>query len=112
MCFPASRRAQGASHLFDGTHSNMTPEMWKQLPEAMTDPIAVLDTDSKDHRPNGDVVFMVEIRDKHGATVVVPVVLGGLEGRGRPHVNILKSAYTKNYNNTKAPRDSWFIEQI
>ena len=25
-------------HLFDGTHSNMTPEMWKQLPEAMTDP--------------------------------------------------------------------------
>ena len=55
---------------------------------------------------------MVEIRDKHGATLVVPVVLGGLEGRGRSHVNILKSAYTKNYNNTKAPRDSWFIEQI
>ena len=76
-----------APHVFDGTHPNMTPDMWKQLPEAMADPIAIFDTANPKHRGKGDVVFMVEIQDANGATVVVPVAL---DARGK-----LDSVYTK-----------------
>lgn len=98
-----------APHLFDGTHPNMTPEMWKQIPAAMADPIAIFDTNNKKHRPDGDVVFMLEILDEKGATVVVPVAL---QARGKlgARINIMKSAYAK--ENNGVPNNGWFEEQV
>ena len=99
-------------HLFDGTHPEMTKDMWKQLPEAMADPIAIFDSATEKNRKNGDIVFMVEIQDANGATVVVPVALDIPRGIGRASINILKSAYTKNDRKTGTPRDGWFLEQL
>ena len=99
-----------APHVFDGTHPNMTPDMWKQLPEAMADPIAIFDTANPKHRGKGDIVFMVEIQDANGATVVVPVALKVRGGYGLPKINILKSAYAKESNGE--PSNGWFIQQV
>ena len=99
-------------HLFDGTHPEMTKDMWKQLPEAMADPIAIFDSATEKNRKNGDIVFMVEIQDANGATVVVPVALDVPYGRRQASINILKSAYTKNDRKTGTPRDGWFLEQL
>ena len=97
-----------APHLFDGTHPNMTPEMLKQIPAAMADPIAIFDSDTPANRKNGDVVFMVEIKDANGATVVVPIVLDA-RGRLGAKINIVKSAYAKESGGK--PSNAWFIKQ-
>lgn len=97
-----------APHVFDGTHPNMTPEMWKQIPRAMTDPIAVFDSDSPTGRAKGDLVFMLEVQDANGATVVVPVALN-VKGKSKAHINIVKSAYAKEKNGK--PSSAWFVKQ-
>ena len=101
-----------APHVFDGTHPNMTPDMWKQLPEAMADPIAIFDTANPKHRGKGDVVFMVEIQDASGATVVVPVALDARGDAPTARINILKSAYAKDDQRTGTTDNEWFKRQI
>lgn len=98
-----------APHVFDGTHPNMTPEMWKQIPAAMADPIAVFDSDSPAGRAKGDLVFMLELTDANGATVV-PVALDVAKGRKQAHVNIVKSAYNKESGGV--PSNHWFMRQF
>lgn len=99
-----------APHVFDGTHPNMTPEMWKQIPAAMADPIAVFDSDSPAGRAKGDLVFMLELTDANGATVVVPVALDVARGRKQAHVDIVKSAYSKESGGV--PSNHWFMRQF
>ncbi len=99
-----------APHVFDGTHPNMTPEMWKQIPGALADPVAVFDSDSPKGRANGDLVFMLELTDADGATVVVPVALDASKGRNQAHVNIVKSAYAKESGGV--PANKWFLRQL
>lgn len=99
-----------APHVFDGTHPNMTPEMWKQIPAAMADPIAVFDSDSPAGRAKGDLVFMLELTDANGATLVVPVALDVARGRKQAHVNIVKSAYSKESGGVLS--NHWFMRQL
>ena len=98
-----------APHVFDGTHPNMTPELWKQIPGALADPVAVFDSDSPKGRANGDLVFMLELTDADGATVVVPVAL---QARGKlgARINIVKSAYAKESGGI--PANTWFLRQL
>lgn len=99
-----------APHVFDGTHPNMTPEMWKQIPAAMADPIAVFDSDSPAGRARGDLVFMLELTDANGATVVVPVALDvTARNPGYARINIIKSAYSKESGGV--PSNHWFTRQ-
>lgn len=98
-----------APHVFDGTHPNMTPEMWKQIPAAMADPIAVFDSDSPAGRAKGDLVFMLELTDANGATVVVPVALQA-KGKLGARINIVKSAYAKESGGV--PSNHWFTRQV
>lgn len=58
----------------------MTPDMWKQIPAAMADPIAVFDSASPQGRADGDIVFMLELTGRQRRTVVVPVAL---DSRGK-----------------------------
>lgn len=89
-------------HVFDGSHTNITSNMLKQIPKAMADPIAIFDSET--NRKNGDIVFMLDIKDNNGATMVLPVVLSTRGKIGRT-INILKTAYTKE-SNTR-PNNGW-----
>lgn len=105
-----------APHAFDGifpsqkkngkhnAHPNITPDILKQLPGAMADPIMVFDSD----KGNGRLVFMLEVKDAKGATVVVPVEL---EGRGiqKKQINLLTSVYAK--ETAGVPNNGWFASQ-
>lgn len=97
-----------APHVFDDTHPNMTSTMRKQIPAAMADPIAIFDSASPAGRANGDLVFMLELTDANGATVVVPVALDS-RGKLGVQVNIAKSAYAK--EDEGIPLDDWFLKQ-
>jgi hypothetical protein len=86
--------------------NGVTFDMLKQIPEAMADPIAIFD--STTGKTTGDVVFMLEVKDKDEKTVVVPVALQGKRGTRGREVNIVKSAYGKG---EKKPAVQWFIDQ-
>ena len=88
----------------EGAH-DVTLDMLKQIPGAMADPIAIFDSATKGAK--GEVVFMLELRDSQGSTVVVPVAIQGKDRKNK-EINIIKSAYGKG---GKAPAVQWFLEQ-
>lgn len=79
----------------------------KQIPQAMTDPIMIF----KSATVGGDFVMMLELKDQHEATVVVPVSLK-YDGLGGYTVNYVSSIYGQKNTETNKPRNHWFINQI
>ena len=63
----------------------------KQLPAALADPIAVFGSDSV----AGRLVFMVDVTDANGATVVLPVQLDAKKNKDTALIHIVTSAYSK-----------------
>lgn len=84
----------------------MTPDVLKQLPEALANPIALFKSATRD----SSFVAMLEIKSAQGATVVVPVEINA-RGVFESEVNIARSAYAKADSVTGAPKDDWFAEQ-
>lgn len=105
--FPRSVPLYASTHLFDGSHPEMTPEMLKALPRALTEPIAIFPSKTR----KGRVVSMVEIRDASGATVIVPIEINA-RGQHGAELNIVNSAYAKRKEDTGEPQNDWFVDQI
>lgn len=84
----------------------MTPDVLKQLPEALANPIALFKSATRD----SSFVAMLEIESAQGATVVVPVEINA-RGVFESEVNTARSAYAKADSVTGAPKDDWFAER-
>lgn len=87
-------------HIFDGQSDGMTPELLKQVPRAMADPMMVLDSYA------GRKVVVLDLKDAQGATIIVPLELD--VERNRYQVNAVSSAYGKGGEN--GTDYDWFIE--
>lgn len=74
-------------HIFDGHSDGMTPELLKQIPRAMADPMMVLDSYS------GRKIVVLDLKDKQGSTIIVPLELD--VERSWYKVNAITSAYGK-----------------
>lgn len=85
----------------------LSPELVKQVPGAMADPIMVFRSATQ----GGDMVMMLELKDQHGGTVVVPITLEK-ETPGGYSANIATSIYGKTDQETRQPIDVWFARQI
>lgn len=103
---PRSHQLLASTHLFDGSHPEMTPELLKELPGGLADPIAIFKSDT---RPNSFVV-MLDLVDAGGATVIVPVEINAV-GQHESVVNIAKTAFAKTDPSTGAANHEWFAEQ-
>jgi len=105
------REVLAAPHMFDGArgkkagHPAMTADMLKQIPTAMADPIAVFGSATVP----GRLVFMLDIKDSNGATVVVPVELNASKDHTGRTVHVVTTAYSK--ENNGVPNDAWFAKQ-
>lgn len=88
-------------HVFDGivqwaekssnahhSHPDMSKNVLKQLPAALTDPIAIFD----DER-NRSKIFMLELKDDAGETVIAPVAFSAQGYNGE--INLVKTAFGK-----------------
>ncbi|MDR1241736.1 MAG: hypothetical protein LBM00_02970 [Deltaproteobacteria bacterium] len=86
---------------------DLSYELIKQIPRAMADPIMIFQSASQ----GGDIVLMLNLKDQHGGTIVVPV---GLEllGTSGYMANIATSVYGKTNDKTLKPNNAWFGEQI
>lgn len=87
-------------HIFDGHSDGMTPELLKQVPRAMADPMMVLDSYA------GRKVVVLDLKDAQGSTIIVPSELD--VERNRYQVNAVSSAYGKGGEN--GTDYDWFIE--
>ncbi|ERL24619.1 MuF-C-terminal domain-containing protein [Jonquetella sp. BV3C21] len=96
-------------HTLQGKHSEqISPALMKKLVTSLADPIMVFDSDS---HPGTSLVAMLELQDKQGATVVVPVRLQMNPGDPNSPA-ILSSFYGKGNSSTGVPSNRWFVHQI
>jgi|GEM_PF-2790455 len=102
-----------APHVFDGLfpgkataghheHANITRDILKQIPQAITDPIAVFDSPQ-----TGNTCYMLDVLDENGATVVAYVEFDA--PKGHSSANIVRTVFAKEDGNT--PRLDWFRKQ-
>lgn len=87
-------------HIFDGHSDGMTPELLKQIPRAMADPMMILDSYA------GRKIVVLDLKDKQGSTIIVPLELD--VERSWYKVNAIASAYGK--GGESGTDYDWFIE--
>lgn len=87
-------------HIFDGHSDGMTPDLLKQIPRAMANPMMVLDS------YGGRKVVVLDLKDKQGSTIIAPLELN--VERNRYQVNAINNAYGKGSEN--GTDYNWFIE--
>ncbi len=90
-------------------HADITPDIMKQIPRALTDPMMIFSTYSG---KNGEVrkVIVLELKDKNGATIVIPMELE--RKKGNYEVNQITSAYGKTDKKTRRTSFVWFQKQL
>ena len=90
-------------------HTDITPDIMKQIPRALTDPMMIFSTYSG---KNGEVrkVIALELKDKNGATIVVPMELERMSDGYK--VNRMTSTYGKTDRKTGEPSNEWFKKQL
>lgn len=88
---------------------SINKEFLRQIPEALADPMMVFKTYNG---KNGETrkVFVIDVKDKHGATVVIPVELD--TKTGEYHVNRITSIYGKNDGKSGNPKYKFFKANI
>lgn len=90
-------------------HSDITPDIMKQIPRALTDPMMIFSTYSG---KKGEVrkVIVLELKDENGATIVVPMELEHMSDGYK--VNRMTSTYGKTDRKTGEPSYEWFKKQL
>lgn len=87
-------------HIFDGHSDGMTPELLKQIPRAMADPMMILDSYA------GRKIVVLDLKDNQESTIIVPLELD--VERSWYKVNAIASAYGK--GGESGTDYNWFIE--
>ncbi|MBQ9406624.1 MAG: hypothetical protein IJU37_07825, partial [Desulfovibrio sp.] len=106
------REIYAAPHVFDGMlgrssgHPSMTKHVLKQLPAAIADPIAIFQSATDTTR----FVMMLDVVDKNGATVVVPLAFDVSLQNKTATVHMAVSAYGKEKNGV--PNQQWFVNHV
>ena len=96
------------AHSVNKDHPGMTLDLLRQLPRKMTDPLMV----TRGNKPDS-YVFVVDLKDSNGATVVVPIAINKRLATNHATVNIVNSAFGKTRGkNNNIPSLNWFAKQL
>ena len=89
---------------------NLSPDMIKQLPRNIDDPILVLKSATRED----SIVAMLELQNHNGENIVVPVSLNVSQKDNSGKIiyfNDITSMYGKGNEITKTPNYRWFVDQ-
>ena len=89
-------------HIFKEHSDGITAELLKQVPRAMADPMMILNSYA------GRKVVVLDLKDKNGATIIVPMELEAKKGSKQYVVNAINNTYGK--GDKKGTNYEWFIE--
>lgn len=95
------------------TKHRLSPNLVKQIPWALADPILVLESEGKAKQLQDGMVVMLEMKDAHGATINVPIALNTVHkgAHGQIICNDIASIYGRMSDQTGKPFDEWFVRQ-
>ena len=94
-------------HALKEEHHGMTLDIIRQLPAAMAEPMMILQSRNGKNK----FVFVLDVKDSDGATVIVPVELEKID-KNHGIINVANSAYGKTRRDGITPNDEWFIKNI
>lgn len=109
---PVDISVENLDKVLNGKHkSDMSADIVKQIPRALTDPLMIFDTyDGKDGAKRK--IVALDLKSENGATIVVPFELEVDNKSNKYVMNEIISAYGKTDNKTGEPRYEWFAKQI
>lgn len=93
----------GATHVH-AHGKEIPPSLLKKLPSALTDPLMIIKADRPDK-----MIVVVDLKDKNGATVIVPMVLDVNNRKNTMSINKIMSVYGKG---TPIPNNGWIAKYI
>lgn len=93
----------GATHVH-AHGKEIPPSLLKKLPSALTDPLMIIKADRPDK-----MIVVVDLKDKNGATVIVPMVLDVNNRKNTMSINKIMSVYGKG---TPIPNNGWIAKHI
>jgi len=95
------------NHVLAPKHGGMSINILNKLPKAMTEPLMIFKTNK-----SNKFMFVLELTDDNGATVVVPVELEKIDKK-HGIINIINSAYGRtDIKNKTMPFYKWFTAQF
>lgn len=89
-------------------HAEITPEILKQIPRALADPIMVF----KSATVPGSYVSMLELKDSKGGTIVVPVALNASKPGEPAYMTSAYGQIRKGADGSVKVNNQWFAGQI
>lgn len=93
----------GATHVH-AHGKEIPPSLLKKLPSALTDPLMIIKSDRPDK-----MIVVVDLKDKNGATVIVPMILDVNDKKNTMSINKIMSVYGKG---TPIPNNGWIAKHI
>lgn len=105
---PVDMSVENLDKVLNGKHkSDMSADIVKQIPRALTDPLMIFDTYDGKNGAKRKIVAL-DLKSKNGATIVVPFELEVDNKSNKYVMNEIISAYGKTDNKT----GEWFAKQI
>lgn len=109
---PVDMSVENLDKVLNGKHkSDMSADIVKQIPRALTDPLMIFDTYDGKNGAKRKIVAL-DLKSKNGATIVVPFELEVDNKSNKYVMNEIISAYGKTDNKTGETRYEWFAKQI
>ncbi len=82
----------------------VTPEILKKIPQALSDPLFIAKSDLKNKR-----LVVIDLKDTNGATIIVPFILEVDNDGKTMKINKIMSVYGKG---TPIPNNRWIMKRI
>lgn len=86
----------------------MTPEIVKQIPRALTDPIMIFDAEYSGKKGEKRIIAVLDLKDENGTTIVTPFELKQRNNKKGYEINEMLSAFGKEDKVTKQQATKWY----
>lgn len=90
----------------------MTPEIVKQIPRALTDPIMIFDAEDSGKKGEKRIIAVLDLKDENGTTIVTPFELKQRNNKKGYEINEMLSAFGKEDKVTKQQATKWYEDNV
>ncbi|WP_443948262.1 LPD38 domain-containing protein, partial [Phascolarctobacterium faecium] len=90
----------------------MTPEIVKQIPRALTDPIMIFDAEYSGKKGEKRIIAVLDLKDENGTTIVTPFELKQRNNKKGYEINEMLSAFGKDDKVTKQQATKWYEDNV
>ena len=90
----------------------MTPEIVKQIPRALNDPIMIFDTEHSGKKGEKRIIAVLDLKDENDTTIVTPFELKQRNNKKGYEINEMLSAFGKDDKVTKQQATKWYEDNV